>query len=355
MFNVQGKNVVIVGGLNGVGLSLTKTILTKRCNKLYIVDCTENVTLIQELRTQFPTTMINFERLDYLTLKAGEIQNIIQNIVMKMQYIDVFINALECLVEKDLQRTMDINMNLYLNMMMLVRNVMDRNKGGRGGVIVNCLSNLGLQTLGMGSIDFENNHYVQQFLINKQVLLSLTKCFSDEIFFQQTGVSVMCVMPVINQKMIVRNMDWIKKIGLQNLVVDMNLVRGQNTLLGQTTLYGNQDSYDSDTKFFHEQELVNTNQWDRVNYDQDFNTVGNQDLFTLGNQDRYTVGTQDYLNNELVYGQRLGGVSGNIRKFMDLLSFNILRVIERGQNGMTTVVGLGGVKNIQQIGNLSRL
>lgn len=32
MFNVQGKNVVIVGGLNGVGLSLTKTILTKRCN-----------------------------------------------------------------------------------------------------------------------------------------------------------------------------------------------------------------------------------------------------------------------------------------------------------------------------------
>merc|ERR1712167_546593 len=102
---------------------------------------------------------------------------------------------------------------------MLVRNVMDRNKGGRGGVIVNCLSNLGLQTLGMGSVDFENNYYVQQYLINKQTLLSLTKCFSDEIFFQQTGVAVMSVMPVINQKMIVRNMDWIKKIGLQNLVV----------------------------------------------------------------------------------------------------------------------------------------
>lgn len=32
MFNVQGKNVVIVGGLNGVGLSLTKTILNKRVN-----------------------------------------------------------------------------------------------------------------------------------------------------------------------------------------------------------------------------------------------------------------------------------------------------------------------------------
>lgn len=328
---------------------------------MYIIDVTENVQLIQELRTRFQTTKINFERIDYLNLKSGEIQNIVQNIVMKMQYIDLFINALEMTVEKDLQRTMDINMKLYLNMMMLVRNVMDRNKGGRGGMIVNVLSNLGLQTL---KNDFGTGSDVQQYLINKQMLMSLTKAFSDEIFFQQTGVLVMSVMPVINQKMVVKNMDWIKKIGLQNLVVDMNLVRGQNTK------YGNQDTFDfnmfDNTGMFDNNTMLNDkffdNQltgFDRMNYNDDLLAVGGQDLFNIGGQDLLNIGGQyqdlDLFNNDLVQGQRLGGLYGNIRQMVDLLSFNIIRVIERGQNGTMFVVGLGGVKNIQQIGNLSRL
>ncbi|KAL5293038.1 hypothetical protein ACFFRR_011665 [Megaselia abdita] len=362
MFHVQGKNVVIVGGLNGVGLSLTKTLLSKRVNKLFIIDVTENITLLQDLRVQFQTTKINFERIDYLNLKVGEIQNIIQTIVMKMQYIDVFINALEMVVEKDLQRTMDINMKLYLNMMLLVRNVMDRNKGGRGGLIVNLLSNLGLQTLGLNKLDIGFD--VQQYLINKQMLLSLTKSFSDEIFFQQTGVMVMSVMPVINQKLVLMNIDWIKKIGLQNLVVGLNLVRGQKSLIGNSDLLG-LDLLDQDllkTNQLIDQDLLNVRGLlsDDLVYGEHLGgiNVGAQGLLSddlVYGERLGGINSQVLLTDDLVYGQRLGGVTGNIRKLMDLLSLNIIRVIERAQNGLILVVGLGGVKNIQQIGNLSRL
>lgn len=303
---------------------------------MYIIDTKENTELFQQLRTQYQNTQIYFQRLDFLTLQTAEIQNYIQTIVMKMQYIDVFINALEMFVEKDLQRTFDINTKLYLNFMQLVRNVMDRNKGGRGGLIVNVFSNLGLQFL--GKYEYENNYIFQQYLLNKQMLLSLTKAFSDEFYFQKSGVAIMSVMPVINQKLITKNLDWIKQMGLQNLLVDMNLGRDQDYYLKQDNFYGKQDfdfDFYGNTNMFKNQEMYNQ----YYNYDQDFTTLDNK----------------DYLNKELVYGQQLGGYTENFRKLFDMLSFNILRVIERGQNGIYTIVGLGGIKNIQQTGNYSRL
>lgn len=308
--------------------------------------------MFQQLKNQFKNTQINFQRIDNVNMQTDDIQKMIQNILLKLQTIDVFINAMETCVDKDLQRTLDINAKHYLNFLQLVRNVMDKNKGGRGGIIVNVLSNLGLQTL--ENNDVENNFQVQQYLINKQMLMSVTKAFSGDTFFQQTGVSVITIMPVVNQKVITKNVDWIKKIGLQNLLVDINMVRGQNNqgqgnYLGQDTVQGlNTGNQDFNLGCFDND---NTNQFGNNNvldFNQDIQNVGN----TLGNHNVYNQGN---CNNLLGCGQNFGGVTGNLRKLLDVLSMNIVRVIERGQNGVHTVVGLGGVKDIQQTGNFSHL
>lgn len=307
---------------------------------------TENRTLIQELRSQFRSTRIDFECIDFLNLKAGQIHHFIQNIIEKIQCIDVLFNALELVVERDLQRTLDINCNLYLNITTFARNVMDRNKGGRGGVIVNVLNNLGLQTVN-SEVD------AQQYLINKQMLLSLIKTLSDETFFHQTGVAVISVLPVINQRALFKNMDWIKKIGLQNLVINLNSVHGQNIHREHNDLIGldflgdskwlNEQEFDCDTEYQrrHGNDLVYGQRWG------DSNWLNEQEFDRDIRREH-----QRHHSNDLIYGQRFGG---NIRRSLDLLSLNILRVVEQCQNGQITVVALEGVKNIQQIDHLSRL
>lgn len=271
--------------------------------------------LIQELRIQYQGTKIDFERIDLLQLKGGQIQKTLLNVLTKMQNIDVLFNSLELIVEKDLQRTLDINLNLYMNMTMLARNIMDRNKGGRGGLIINVLNNLGLQTINTG-------YDAQLFLITKQLLLSLNKALSDDFFFQQTGVAVVSVLPVFNQRVLFKNMDKIKEIGLQNLVIDLNSLRKQNTRL---------DLHE------HHQNLKDLDITQLTDIDQDL---------TLG----YRLGGKQWknLNQDI---QQLG----DIRKVLDLLGLNILRYTELLQNGQILVVGLDGIKNLQQIGNWSQL
>uniref|UniRef100_T1H3M7 Uncharacterized protein n=1 Tax=Megaselia scalaris TaxID=36166 RepID=T1H3M7_MEGSC len=167
---------------------VTKTLLNKRVNKLVIIDTVEKESVFHDLKVKYQNTVIIFERLDTVNVKAVEIQAILQKVVSRIQYIDVFINGLEVIVEKDLQRTMNVNMQVYLTFVMLVRDIMDRTKGGHGGVIVNLLSNMGMQVFGVKNYNVDVVHNVQQYLINKQMLLSLSKTVSQEWFYQQTGV-----------------------------------------------------------------------------------------------------------------------------------------------------------------------
>lgn len=357
MFNVTGKNVVIVGGLTGVGLTLTKSLCMKRVNKLVVVDTNEKQSTIQDLKNKCQFTKIYFERLDNINCKAVEIENIIQRILSKVEYIDCWINGMEIMIEHDLEHTMYLNSQIYMTTMMLVRDFMDRTKGGRGGVIVNLLSNLGVQAYNNHEINV--GYYAQQYLINKQMLLSLSKTFSQEFFYQQTGVKVMCVMPVINQSFVTRNYEWIKKIGLQNLVVDMKYAGEQHPF--EYSKYGLTGSaypyhkYDSDKPEYYGNygKYLKYRGTGFYDYDSDNSEC---DYFYNYNCGEGYKNFKDYDDQCEYYGRySQGQYSGNIYKYLEVLGHNLIHVIETGKNGTTYVVGFDGTKNIQEHGYLSRL
>ncbi|KAL5292399.1 Adhr family protein [Megaselia abdita] len=250
-----------------------------------------------------------------------------------MDKIDIFINALELSIEKDLQRTINTNTKIYLNSMLAARNVMDRNKGGRGGKIVNVLSNMNLKKYGC-----DND---QQFLINKQTLLSLTEAFAQEEFFQQTGVAVLCVTPVMDKNLIRRNYDWIKKVGLEKLANDMTTTTynnwGGNTNWTNTFNDDVFNDFDQDQEFYYHQ----TSQ----NYQDDFEQ--------LSHDFHDNQGIINYFHGQDGFEQ--GHLHGNIHQMLNVICDNIIRGIQRGQNGTKIVAGLKGVKNIEKHGLLSRL
>jgi len=344
MNTLQGKNVAIVGGLQGVGLKLTKNLLNKGVRNLYIIDTNDNQGTIQDLRNRSQNTKVFFKCIDELKFNS-EIQKTVQDITLKINKIDCFINAMEVCMENDLQRTMDLNTKIYLNAMLAARNVMDRNKGGRGGKIVNVLTNMNLKNLQRG---YDNDCNEQQLLINKQMLLSLTEAFGQDEYFQQTGVAVMCVLPVMDKNMVRRNYEWIRKIGLEKLVNDTTTFNQWNNNQWTRNL--------TDTDLNDWNNDSNRSQWNRNNSIQDDCDQGRN----FGDYDRDCY---NYYNNEgnlddLCDNQdnlRLGLGNNNINMMLNILCENMVRGIERGQNGNKIVAGLKGIKNIEKRGYLSRL
>ncbi|KAL5293040.1 hypothetical protein ACFFRR_011667 [Megaselia abdita] len=359
--NPQGKNIVLLGGLQGLGLSLAKNLLMKRISNLYIIDCIEDQNILQGLRSEWKGTNIMFARMDLLNLNLEELHSLLLKINLKMQHIDLFINGLEILMDKDLQRSMNLNMNLYLNMMLIMRDIMDKKKGGRGGMIINLLSILGLQ----------NGLNLQQYLINKQMLLSLTEALAQDIRYLQSGVQIMALMPNINQKNMLRNMDWIKGIGLQNLILDWN--RGRDELLrndiGEDLLLGLRDDILGDNillgQDLHRDDLRrDQRRRQRILIDDDLHRDRLQRIQNRGlllnddwHGDQVLGMDRLMLQDDLLIdqGQRLEGLSLDGRRMLDLLARNMINAIEKGRNGMLLLVGLQSLKNLQNDMQLSRL
>uniref|UniRef100_T1GC96 Uncharacterized protein n=1 Tax=Megaselia scalaris TaxID=36166 RepID=T1GC96_MEGSC len=127
---------------------------------------------------------------------------------------------MEILMDRNLEKSMSMNMDLYLNIMLMMREMMDKRKEGRGGMIINLLANLGLQ----------DDLNLQQYLINKQMLLSLTESMAKDRRNEERGIRIMALMPNINKRNLLRNMDWMRGIGLQEFMLDLSWDRRSDDL-----------------------------------------------------------------------------------------------------------------------------
>lgn len=209
---------------------------------------------------------------------------------------------------------------------MVAVDVMDRTKSGRGGKIVNVLPNLGLENIQ------SNDH---QYLINKQMLLSLSEVFSEKEFFMRTGVAVITVMPVINKELVDRNQKWIQEVGLDKLVNDIDNVNNFNK-------YKASSMFDDEDDFSNEKTIFD---FEIHNFHQD-NTKAS-DMYK--DEDCYYQDYDPELEN------RLRDSPDSILKVFNKLCFNIVRGVEKGESGSKIVVGLEGLKNIDGREFLSRL
>lgn len=213
------------------------------------------------------------------------------------------------------------------------------------------------------------------------MLLSLTEALAQDIRYLQSGVQILALMPNINQKILLRNKDWIRGIGLQNLTLDLSLNQGGSNLLlddiegdlllGQQDNTSRRDILRDDLLL--DDDLLRGNllrnqrrQGQRMLMDDDLrrerlNRLQNQGLL-LNNDLRRNQILEQGLDSLMVQddlhlqqGQRSDGLSLDGRRMIDILARNMIRAIELGQNGMLLLIGLQGSKNLQKEMQSSRL
>uniref|UniRef100_T1GYD4 Uncharacterized protein n=1 Tax=Megaselia scalaris TaxID=36166 RepID=T1GYD4_MEGSC len=82
-----------------------------------------------------PSTKINFIKFD-ITDKSS-IKKSLDQIISESGKIDVFVNGAGVILEENIEKMIAINLTGLMNATYAVRDIMDKSKGGNGGVILN--------------------------------------------------------------------------------------------------------------------------------------------------------------------------------------------------------------------------
>ena len=88
-------------------------------------------------------TQIFFWKFD-VTMDKESMQKYFDEVMVQMDYIDVLINGATLCCEADINATITVNLTSLINITAAVMPYMDKNKCGRGGLIVNISSVTGL-------------------------------------------------------------------------------------------------------------------------------------------------------------------------------------------------------------------
>uniref|UniRef100_A0A0K8TTA8 Alcohol dehydrogenase n=1 Tax=Tabanus bromius TaxID=304241 RepID=A0A0K8TTA8_TABBR len=181
--DLAGKNVVIVGGCGGIGLELSKCFLEEQIGNLALIDIKENILGISMLSPESPDTKIVFLKCDIR--RKEEIDETFKKIIDEFKYIDVLVNAAGIVAEYDLMLSIDINFTGCLMTTLAAIDYMSKAKGGRGGLIANISSALGLVPSPLYAIYAGTKHGV----------LGFTRSLAGEVYHKTTGVSLIAICP----------------------------------------------------------------------------------------------------------------------------------------------------------------
>ncbi|EDW77443.1 uncharacterized protein Dwil_GK18292 [Drosophila willistoni] len=182
MYDLMGKHICYVADCGGIALEACKVLMTKNIAKLAILHSVENPQAIAQLQSINPNTQIFFWTYD-VTMAREEMKKYFDEVIVQMDYIDVLINGATLCDERNIDATINTNLTGMMNTCATVLPYMDRQMDGKGGLIVNVTSVIGL----------DPSPVFCAYSASKFGVIGFTRSLADPLYYSQNGVAVMAV------------------------------------------------------------------------------------------------------------------------------------------------------------------
>ncbi|CAD6992661.1 alcohol dehydrogenase 2 [Ceratitis capitata] len=184
---LSGKNVIFVGGLGFIGYEACKQLMAKNMASFFVFDVLDKPENIKALQALNPKTKVYYTKFD-ITSKQS-IKSALADVVAKVKYIDALINGAGILTDPNVELTMNINLIGLINTTLEALPLMDKNKQGRGGVIVNIASVLGLEPCPPAAV----------YCASKFGVMGFSRSIGDPYYYNITGVAVVTFCPGLTE------------------------------------------------------------------------------------------------------------------------------------------------------------
>ncbi|XP_005190984.2 alcohol dehydrogenase [Musca domestica] len=191
--NLSGKNVVFVAGFGGIGFEACKQLMSRNVANLFLLDVMENPQALQHLQDMNKKTKVTFIKCD--VTDKNSIKNAIGHVVKSVQYIDVLVNGAGVIADRNVEFTINVNLIGLINTTLEAMPYMDKSQKGRGGVILNIASVLGLEPCPPIAV----------YSASKFGVVGFTRSLADPFYYNRSGVVITGLCPGLTESPMTAN------------------------------------------------------------------------------------------------------------------------------------------------------
>ncbi|XP_046964947.1 15-hydroxyprostaglandin dehydrogenase [NAD(+)]-like [Vanessa cardui] len=185
MFDITNKVVFITGGSIGIGAKVIEFLLDENVKHVANLDIAEDkgIALQNQLNKKYGANKVKFIKGD--VTNQDDLYGAYQAIIEEQGYIDVVINNAGIMNDsKDTyKKEIEVNVTALISSTLKAMDVMRKDEGGKGGVVMNMSSIAALVQDPMIPIYFGTKSAVLQF----------SNCIGMPEYYDRTGVSVLVI------------------------------------------------------------------------------------------------------------------------------------------------------------------
>ncbi|KAK6645466.1 hypothetical protein RUM43_001743 [Polyplax serrata] len=182
--DLKDKATLVTGGASGIGKSIVEEFI-KHGARVAICDINEQEgeRLCKELCSKYGKEKAIFCECD--VTDYTQFEEAFRTTIESFGGLDVVINNAGVMNDRLWELEVDVNLNGVIRGTLLAMQLMGRNKGGRGGVLVNVGSNCSIKPYTSVPI----------YSATKHAIIGLTRAFGDSYHLSRTGVRVFSLCP----------------------------------------------------------------------------------------------------------------------------------------------------------------
>ncbi|XP_076285918.1 15-hydroxyprostaglandin dehydrogenase [NAD(+)]-like [Lasioglossum baleicum] len=195
MDNIKNMNILVTGAARGIGLTYVQHMLKNGAKIVSILDLptSAGTTTVANLEKEFGKGKALFFPCDVTNVKQFE--ETFKKAANAMGGIDIVINNAGVVNDKNWKLTVDVNMGGVIQGSLLAMELMRKEKGGKGGVIVNISSTIG----------FYINRYMPAYCSSKHQVLAFSRGLAG--WYEETSVRVLVMCPGVTTTPIIDNLE----------------------------------------------------------------------------------------------------------------------------------------------------
>lgn len=182
---IKDKKAIVTGAVSNLGVAFCKELLRNGVSTVVLMD-NERSTGEQaagKLNSEFGRNRAVFMECDIAN--SSEFCAAFKKAISTMGGLDILVNNADVISESDFARVIDVNVTAVIRGTLLGIEQMQKDAGGKGGVIVNVSSVAGLRSLSRLPV----------YSAAKHAVVSFSRSFAQPYHYRRTGVRIIVLCP----------------------------------------------------------------------------------------------------------------------------------------------------------------
>ncbi|XP_017764127.1 PREDICTED: 15-hydroxyprostaglandin dehydrogenase [NAD(+)]-like [Eufriesea mexicana] len=192
---IRSKRAIVTGAASDLGLSIGRELLRNGAAVVAMIDIRETAgqNAVDTLNAEFGRNRAVFFHCDVANNSLFD--DTFKKAVKTLGGLEILVNNAGIIDENNFTKTIDVNVTSVIRGTLLGIQQMQKDSGGKGGVIVNVSSVAGLYSLSQLPV----------YSATKHAVVSFSRSFAQPYHYERTGVRIIVMCPEISENF--KNMD----------------------------------------------------------------------------------------------------------------------------------------------------